>query len=84
MHAPSSVPVHSDRRLLRRALQNFIGNAVRYAQTGGVLLAARPRGDGFSLEVWDTGPGIPANHLEQIFEEFHRFDQPGELSLIHI
>ncbi|RZL06124.1 MAG: response regulator, partial [Rubrivivax sp.] len=28
--------------------------------------------------VWDTGPGIPAVHLEQIFEEFHRFDQPGE------
>jgi Na+/proline symporter/signal transduction histidine kinase len=78
VHAASSVPVRSDRRLLRRALQNFIGNAVRYAQTGGVLLAARPRGDGFSLEVWDTGPGIPANHLEQIFEEFHRFDQPGE------
>ena len=78
VHAPSSVPVHSDRRLLRRALQNFIGNAVRYAQTGGVLLAARPRGDGISLEVWDTGPGIPSNHLEQIFEEFHRFDQPGE------
>ena len=78
MYAPATLPVRSDRRLLRRALQNFIGNAVRYAQTGGVLLAARPRGDGISLEVWDTGPGIPSNHLEQIFEEFHRFDQPGE------
>ena len=78
VHAPASVPVHSDRRLLRRALQNFIGNAVRYVQTGGVLLAARQHSDGISLEVWDTGPGIPANHLEQIFEEFHRYDQPGE------
>jgi len=78
VHAPGVVPVRSDRRLLRRALQNFIGNALRYTQTGGVLLAARRRGNGFSLEVWDTGPGIPANHLEQIFEEFHRFDQPGE------
>ena len=78
MHAPGVVPVRSDRRLLRRALQNFIGNALRYTQTGGVLLAARRRGDGISLEVWDTGPGIPAHHLEQIFEEFHRFDQPGE------
>ncbi|RZA21283.1 MAG: hybrid sensor histidine kinase/response regulator [Lysobacteraceae bacterium] len=78
MHAPASVPVRSDRQLLRRALQNFIGNALRYAQTGGVLLAARRRGDGVSLEVWDTGPGIPVNHLEQIFEEFHRYDQPGE------
>jgi len=78
IHAPEVLPVRSDRRLLRRALQNFIGNALRYAQSGGVLLAARRRGDGVSLEVWDTGPGIPANHLEQIFEEFHRYDQPGE------
>ena len=78
IHAPDVMPVRSDRRLLRRALQNFIGNALRYAQSGGVLLAARRRGDGVSLEVWDTGPGIPANHLEQIFEEFHRYDQPGE------
>jgi CheY-like chemotaxis protein len=78
VHAPRPMPVRSDRRLLRRALQNFLGNALRYTQQGGVLLAARQRGDGIALEVWDTGPGIPANHLDQIFEEFHRFDQPGE------
>ena len=78
VHAPRLMPVRSDRRLLRRALQNFIGNAMRYTQAGGVLLAGRPRGDGIALEVWDTGPGIPPAHLGQIFEEFHRFDQPGE------
>ena len=78
VHAPRPMPVHSDRRLLRRALQNFIGNAMRYTQNGGVLLAVRMRGDGIALEVWDTGPGIPPAHLGQIFEEFHRFDQPGE------
>ena len=78
VHAPRLMPVRSDRRLLRRALQNFIGNAMRYTQAGGVLLAARMRGDGIALEVWDTGPGIPPAHLGQIFEEFHRFDQPGE------
>ncbi len=78
VHAPVSLPVRSDRRLLRRALQNFIGNALRYAQHGSVLLAARVRGGDALLQVWDTGPGIPEAHLEQIFEEFHRFDQPGE------
>lgn len=78
VHVPSSLPIRSDRRLLRRALQNFIGNALRYAQRGGVLLTARGRGDGIALEVWDTGPGIPSTHLRQIFEEFHRFEQPGE------
>ena len=78
VHALGAIPVRSDRRLLRRALQNFIGNALRYAQSGGVLLAARRRGGGIALEVWDTGPGIPQAHLGQIFDEFHRFDQPGE------
>ena len=78
VHAPEGLPVRSDRRLLRRALQNFLGNAMRYTHDGGVLLAARRRGDQVLLQVWDTGPGIPAAHLEQIFEEFRRYDQPGE------
>src|SRR5690606_26895921 len=78
VRAPASLPVRSDRRLLRRALQNFIGNALRYTQRGGVLLSARRHGDTVLLQVWDSGPGIPAAHLDQIFDEFHRFDQPGE------
>ena len=69
--------VRSDRRLLRRALQNFLANALRYTRDGGVLLAARGRAGAVELQVWDTGPGIPAHHLEQIFDEFQRFEQPG-------
>lgn len=71
------MPVRSDRRLLRRALQNFIANAFRYTREGGVLMAARARQGQVELQVWDTGPGIPEHHLEQIFDEFRRFDQPG-------
>lgn len=71
---PVPVAVLSDRRLLRRALQNFLANALRYTRHGGVLLAARRRQGQWSLEVWDTGPGIPPNHIDQIFEEFRRFD----------
>ena len=67
----------SDRRLLRRALQNFLANALRYTRHGGVLLAARVRHGRVELQVWDTGPGIPVHHLEQIFDEFRRFEQPG-------
>ncbi|MGO4262540.1 PAS domain-containing hybrid sensor histidine kinase/response regulator [Lysobacter sp. TAB13] len=75
----NTMPVRSDRRLLRRALQNFLANALRYTREGGVLLAARARPDlqRIELQVWDTGPGIPEHHLEQIFDEFRRFDQPG-------
>lgn len=71
-------PVRSDRRLLRRVLQNFIANALRYTRAGRIILAARVRGDHIELQVWDTGPGIPEHHLRQIFEEFRRFEQPTD------
>lgn len=71
------LPVRSDRRLLRRVLQNFLANALRYTREGRVVLAARPRGADVELQVWDTGPGIPDYHLQQIFEEFYRIEQPG-------
>ena len=69
--------VRSDRRLLRRALQNFLANALRYTREGGVLLGLRHRGAQIEIQVWDTGPGIPVHHLGQIFEEFRRFDTPS-------
>ena len=68
--------VRSDRRLLRRVLQNFLANALRYTPKGRILMAARPRGDEVALQVWDTGPGIPEHHMRQIYDEFHRFRQP--------
>jgi len=76
---PMPLSIRSDRRLLRRALQNFLANALRYTREGGVLMAARarPHSRQIELQVWDTGPGIPEHHLEQIFDEFRRFDQPG-------
>ncbi len=77
VHAVAPVFVRSDRRLLRRALQNFLANALRYTREGGVLLGLRQRGQQIECQVWDTGPGIPDHHLTQIFEEFRRFDQPG-------
>jgi len=77
VHAGAAVFVRSDRRLLRRALQNFLANALRYTREGGVLLGLRHRGQRIECQVWDTGPGIPDHHLTQIFEEFRRFDQPG-------
>ncbi|MCC7635460.1 hybrid sensor histidine kinase/response regulator [Stenotrophomonas rhizophila] len=68
--------VRSDRRLLRRVLQNFLANALRYTRQGRIVLAVRHRGDQVELQVWDTGPGIPAHHMQQIFDEFHRYQQP--------
>jgi Na+/proline symporter/signal transduction histidine kinase len=66
--------VHSDPQLLRRVLQNFLSNAIRYTKRGRVLLGCRRRGDSLSIEVWDSGFGIPLEKREEIFEEFRRLD----------
>ncbi len=72
---PSSVWVNSDPHLLRRVLQNFISNALRYTKSGKVLLGCRRRQDYLVIEVWDTGPGIAPEDRQRIFEEFERL--PG-------
>ncbi len=72
---PSSVWVNSDPHLLRRVLQNFISNALRYTKSGKVLLGCRRRQDYLLIEVWDTGPGIAPEDRQRIFEEFERL--PG-------
>ncbi len=71
---PTQLWVHSDRRLLRRVLQNFLSNAIRYTQQGGVIMSARQVGGTVSIAVADTGPGIDPAHHREIFEEFHRLD----------
>jgi len=67
----------SDPALLRRVLQNFIANALRYTVHGGVRIGVRWRRDGWVVEVWDTGPGIAEAHRELIFEEFRRIGATG-------
>lgn len=71
--------VHSDPQLLRRVLQNFLANAVRYTDRGEVLLGVRRDVSGLRIEVHDTGPGIAPEHQAAIFEEFRRGqDAPGQ------
>jgi signal transduction histidine kinase len=69
---PTDLLALSDPMMLRRILQNLLANAVRYTETGEVLIAARKRGDSVRIEVWDTGPGIAPEECERIFEEFQR------------
>ncbi|UTM58994.1 hybrid sensor histidine kinase/response regulator [Photobacterium sp. CCB-ST2H9] len=71
----SKALVHSDPKLLRRALQNFLTNAFRYNPGGKVLLGVRRHGSQLRIEVWDNGPGIPAEKQANIFDEFTRIDR---------
>nr|WP_300314865.1 NahK/ErcS family hybrid sensor histidine kinase/response regulator [Halomonas sp.] len=67
--------VDSDSQMLRRIIQNFLSNAIRYTQEGHVLLGVRRRGERILVEVWDSGPGIPEAKQSEIFQEFRRLDQ---------
>jgi two-component system CheB/CheR fusion protein len=71
---PCSLVVRSDRQLLEQMLRNIISNAVKYTPQGRILLGCRRHADTLSIEVWDSGLGVPADKLEEIFEEFHQVD----------
>jgi signal transduction histidine kinase len=64
--------IKSDPLLLKRMIGNLISNAVKYTQTGGVLLSCRQKKQSLFIEVWDTGAGIPQNENDLIFEEFYK------------
>jgi signal transduction histidine kinase/CheY-like chemotaxis protein len=73
-YVATSAWTRSDPQLLRRVLQNFLANAVRYTASGGIVLGVRRRGDGVRIDVHDSGPGIPAEQQAAMFEEFRRGD----------
>lgn len=80
---PCGLNICSDGHLLRRVLQNFLSNALRYTSEGRVLIGCRrlhtnttePK---LRIEVWDTGCGIATENLQKIFEEFERLEQRRE------
>src|SRR5512134_506542 len=73
---PTTAYLFSDPVLVERILRNLVSNALRYTKAGGVLVGARRRGRELSLEVWDTGIGIPPEQQERVFEEFYQLANP--------
>jgi CheY-like chemotaxis protein/anti-sigma regulatory factor (Ser/Thr protein kinase) len=74
---PTRLSVLSDPLLLEQVLRNLVGNALRYTDRGGVLVAARPGALGVRLQVWDTGRGIAPADQQRVFETFVQLDNPG-------
>ncbi|HEY5071582.1 MAG TPA: response regulator [Caulobacteraceae bacterium] len=65
----------ADEGRLRQILLNFAGNAVKFVTSGGVLILAEVRpANGIRLSVVDTGPGVPREARESVFEPFRRLD----------
>ncbi|MGE5547847.1 MAG: PAS domain S-box protein [Solirubrobacterales bacterium] len=70
------VDVRSDRTLLARMVRNLVENAIKYTESGGVRLRCRRSDDCVRIEVEDSGIGIPREHLDWIWEEFHQVGNP--------
>ncbi|MBN1658607.1 MAG: cyclic nucleotide-binding domain-containing protein [Anaerolineae bacterium] len=85
--SPPLPTLHADAAALRRVLDNLLGNALAYTPAGGrVTVAATSHGpadrsagahDTIGVSVTDTGPGVPAEHRERIFERFVRLPGTG-------
>ncbi|MDP5029117.1 MAG: hybrid sensor histidine kinase/response regulator [Paraglaciecola sp.] len=73
-YLPSSLSIVSDKKLLRRVIQNLISNAIRYTQEGRILVAVKRQGQQCKIRVIDTGQGIPREHQQDVFKEFKQLD----------
>src|SRR5271156_38231 len=72
---PCTLNVQTDPVLLERVVRNLVSNAVRYTEKGRVVVGCR-RGGRLSIEVWDSGRGIPIDQQDLIFQEFYQIGNP--------
>ena len=79
--APCSAHVYSDQVLLEGVLRNLISNAIRYTDSGRVLIGCRRKSaDQLQFQVWDTGDGIAKEQQGKIFDEFYQIGANVEQS----
>lgn len=76
--APSQAVALSDREMLATILRNLVSNAIKYTRRGGILIGCRRQGEALRIEVHDTGIGIPAHRLDEVFTDFYQLDPKSE------
>jgi PAS domain S-box-containing protein len=67
----------SDPMLLPVILRNLLGNAIKYTQHGAIHLRVRTEGSQLFIDIVDSGPGIPPEHLQRLFDAFYQVDNPS-------
>jgi CheY-like chemotaxis protein len=80
-YQPSKLAVQTDRKLLKRVIQNLLANAIRYTESGKVLLGVKRRGNQLQICVLDTGIGIAEQDQQRIFDEFQQGAQQNQKGL---
>jgi signal transduction histidine kinase/FixJ family two-component response regulator len=64
-----------DPNRLRQIIQNLVSNAIKFTESGSVTIIASGDDDGLTIQVRDTGMGIPANKLGELFQKFRQVDE---------
>ena len=78
-HAPPDLSVRADPTRFKQVLMNLIGNAIKFTpERGEIRLSAHSLGGSVRLEVRDTGPGIPIEEQQHIFEAFYRLGETSK------
>lgn len=71
--------IHTDSTLLHQSIMNLMHNALRYTEHGGILIAARKRGNDWQVEVWDTGIGVANQDQDRIYSPFFRNEHAWQI-----
>jgi signal transduction histidine kinase/PAS domain-containing protein len=74
MEAEPAGRILTDLGMVRQILTNLVGNALKFTESGGVVVRARPGGGGVVIEVQDSGPGIAPEHIERVWEPFYQVE----------
>jgi signal transduction histidine kinase len=70
------IPIYADREKLRNIIMNLVSNAIKFTRSGSVEIICRQNGnDRVTFKISDTGRGIPAEHVEKIFDQFYQVNR---------